>query len=811
MVFSITATADPPTWRFYLLGDFRIEFKGQPVSLPPYRTYGLLGILLLRPGAVSRQFLISALFPDLPENPARSRLSDLLWLVRNTLPGIPIAASALEVGIPKETRWLDVEHFLDLTGQAKTSHSVEACLASLDAYSGELLPGCLDDWLLAEREHLHTQFIETLRDTCQMLAARQQHTDVLPRLQRLAREEPYDEDAVCLLMKTYAALGQRGAALAAYERFANKLMVEMKLSPESETRAIAQAIRVAYQPIPQSLRQSAQPVSPDDLIQRARIALDAGEYDEVSRYLTEMHHNPNVADTDVHLVEIDLALAREDLDQAQILLQANQPRTSSLLARQARLSILRHNREAAHHAAAEALLLAHQANDPLLIHEALLELAGAESLLSHGEQAQKSLAQAFRVAEQLASPLVTAKTYLVEGRVFSRVGLTREAIASFRQAETLAREHNFRRILLLALRGIGANLYEAGRYYAALETIEAELGLWRDLGIRRREAETLTNLSMIYAQLGKTVESLSALEIAAEIFKQLGDSTGAAEVRFRMADSLLNYNEDLSSRAISLAQEALNHFVENRDLEWEEAAWSFIGFAHWVSGQYHEASQSFERVFELIEKLGYTDYLPKKLAYRGAALLGLGDSEQAETYFRKALVEMASSEPESDLAPEIYYHYAQFLIYRGESEAAKEYIQRAYQILVQYAAEMKDESARVAFFQRDLVTRRLMQEVYRYGLATSPVKGKIISLVPDSRCNDNKIAVTWTVDAGPADQALKQAQGAIVLRRTRLARMLREARHSGAHPTINQLSEILKISPRTIKRDLAALRRSPER
>ena len=60
------------------------------------------------------------------------------------------------------------------------------------------------------------------------------------------------------------------------------------------------------------------------------------------------------------------------------------------------------------------------------------------------------------------------------------------------------------------------------------------------------------------------------------------------------------------------------------------------------------------------------------------------------------------------------------------------------------------------------------------------------------------------MDAGPADMVLRQSQGAIALRRSRLSRLLREAESQGASPTVAQLAEALGISPRTIQRDLAA-------
>jgi predicted DNA-binding transcriptional regulator YafY len=64
------------------------------------------------------------------------------------------------------------------------------------------------------------------------------------------------------------------------------------------------------------------------------------------------------------------------------------------------------------------------------------------------------------------------------------------------------------------------------------------------------------------------------------------------------------------------------------------------------------------------------------------------------------------------------------------------------------------------------------------------------------------------VDAGPADAALRHAQGAIALRRARLERLLEEAQAQGAAPSSADLAHALGVSRRTVQRDLAALRRA---
>ena len=97
--------------RCYLLGELRITHDGHQIPSPPYRTYSLLAALLLRPRPLRRDLLIGLLFPDMPERAGRRRLSDRLWLLRRSLPELPLETTVQEVYLPSKARWLDVEAF----------------------------------------------------------------------------------------------------------------------------------------------------------------------------------------------------------------------------------------------------------------------------------------------------------------------------------------------------------------------------------------------------------------------------------------------------------------------------------------------------------------------------------------------------------------------------------------------------------------------------------------------------------------------------------------------------------------------------
>jgi biotin operon repressor len=65
--------------------------------------------------------------------------------------------------------------------------------------------------------------------------------------------------------------------------------------------------------------------------------------------------------------------------------------------------------------------------------------------------------------------------------------------------------------------------------------------------------------------------------------------------------------------------------------------------------------------------------------------------------------------------------------------------------------------------------------------------------------------VTWTVDAGSADERVRQQEGAAGLRRHRLQRLVAEALEQEAVASQEDLARALQVSVRTIKRDCAQL------
>ena len=227
-------------WKISLFGGIKITKDGEPIELPPYRTYGLLAFLLLREKLpIRRERLGSLLYGDLPDSKVRGRITDHIWQIKKHLPGFPIISTAENVTLDKQPIWVDVKAFQEKANSPQDSLDEKF----LELYQGELLPELYDDWILVERERWHNHYLRMLHTLINDLIAEEYFDKAILRMERLLRDEPYDEEVVRLLMQTYAKVGRRGAALATYEKFHLLSMEQIGLEPDAKTNQIYEAIK----------------------------------------------------------------------------------------------------------------------------------------------------------------------------------------------------------------------------------------------------------------------------------------------------------------------------------------------------------------------------------------------------------------------------------------------------------------------------------------------------------------------------------------------------------------------------------------
>jgi DNA-binding SARP family transcriptional activator len=757
-----------------------------------------LGILLLRPNLRRRERLAGLLFPTITERRGRHRLSHTLWELRQWLPALPIESTAETLHLPPEHVWLDVDAFQ----QAAAQDNLAPWRSALALYRGDLLEGLYNDWLLEEREALYLEYVRLAHRVCEALWQRGELEGLLPLAEKLSQREPFDERALRRLMNAYWSVGRRGAALAAYDRFAALAAAELGVAPEPATQALAQAIQSSAVP-PRTSSGIDDGNAPETLLHQARMALARAERACVEDALEHLTAYPELEE-DVRLLRFDLALRFGELDHAEAILSQIATDDAAEALRTAQLALARSDVETAHERASQALMLAHEEEEPETATGALLTLAQVQQQQGRRAQAARVAERALNLARERGAHQAMAQALIQLGYNQFYQGRYTRARTLFYHARAVALEHGYRYDLAMAVRGLRSTLSHTSVLDDALAMGEEELRIWRDLGLAREEAAALEGLATIQNHLGRSADSLRTMTRAGEISKQLGDPMRTAINRYNLAYSLLYHDVALAPRALEEARAALATFQAHHQPGWEAATLIALGYTLWVNGQYGAALDHFEQAYAVSEQLGELAYLPELLAYQGLAHLGLGQRTEGLNLTGRAMLAMAQGEVSEEVIPEIIYAHAMALAANGQEAEANRTLSQAYERLLAGAASLENEEARQAFFHRNPTMRRLMGELRARGMAPPLGAGVRRTRLPAIR--GGSVLVHWTVDAGPADAALERSRGSIALRRVRLARLMREAQDQGAIPSTADFAAALEVSQRTIQRDLAALR-----
>ena len=230
-----------------LLGGFQAQLDaGTALVLPTRKTQALLAYLALPLGqAHPREKLATLLWGDMPDAQARGNLRHALSRIRKALPRTARLGMVLDgpsVALDPSVVDVDVARFERLIADGRP-----AALEQVAAlYRGDLLAGlavaerAFDDWLTTERERLHELAIQSLG---RLLIHQQKAGAAEPAVQtglRLLALDPLQEPVHRAVMRLYARLGRREAALRQYQLCADALKRELGTPPDAETTQLYQ-------------------------------------------------------------------------------------------------------------------------------------------------------------------------------------------------------------------------------------------------------------------------------------------------------------------------------------------------------------------------------------------------------------------------------------------------------------------------------------------------------------------------------------------------------------------------------------------
>lgn len=191
-----------------------------------------------------RDSLVAMFWPELDDSHARAALRRSLHFLRAGLGAATLASRGEEeICVTGELLWCDAVAFDEAIRSGDMARAMEL-------YGGNLLEGfhiadapAFEVWLDRERGRLRDA-AKTAAWALSEAAERTHSADHAATLGRRAYElSGNDEEDLRRLLSLLNRVGERSAALAAYDRFSRSLALQEDVEPEPETRALFDSIR----------------------------------------------------------------------------------------------------------------------------------------------------------------------------------------------------------------------------------------------------------------------------------------------------------------------------------------------------------------------------------------------------------------------------------------------------------------------------------------------------------------------------------------------------------------------------------------
>jgi DNA-binding SARP family transcriptional activator len=205
-----------------------------------------------------RERLIDLFWPELDTERGRRAVNSAVWRLRKLLASAPEYREGhglRTVGpetILERTPWLDVDTWALLEVARSALGGAEApvepsrmkqILDVLYRYEGPFLDGEDAEWILEERERLHSLFVQSAMIVVRHLGLCGHYHDAILLARHVLRFDPYREELVRHLLTLLALDERRIDAIRYYDHWIGMIQKELGISPLPATRAIIAEIR----------------------------------------------------------------------------------------------------------------------------------------------------------------------------------------------------------------------------------------------------------------------------------------------------------------------------------------------------------------------------------------------------------------------------------------------------------------------------------------------------------------------------------------------------------------------------------------
>src|SRR5215213_9822433 len=228
--------------KLFLLDSFELKIKEETIHLPTRKMEALLAYLALHRSVQNRESIASMFWGDSPDDLARRSLRTALSALRKELGEDFMITDRETIKLnPDYPIWVDVQ---EMEKEAKDVLSANSqAVIGPNVYRGELLPAFYDEWILEEREHYRSLFINALLQSAQSLRTNGEYIRAIEISQKIISIDVANERAYQHLIFCYGMLGNRSAALKSYEDCRFQLQEKLGVHPAEDTNALYEYVK----------------------------------------------------------------------------------------------------------------------------------------------------------------------------------------------------------------------------------------------------------------------------------------------------------------------------------------------------------------------------------------------------------------------------------------------------------------------------------------------------------------------------------------------------------------------------------------
>jgi len=253
-------SADKGLLRICFLGNLEVRFDS--VLLPKFPTRkstALFAKLVLNAGHIFQRDVLGNLFwGSVSTDKAKKCLRTELWRIRSILDHVGVDPDSFflvgkhSIGFKSDSLYeLDVNAFecnlvrlLKIVPEELSVSDFRKLLDSVEMYKGYLLENVYEDWFVAQREVLHSQYMMALEHLMKYYKHNNNLDTAINFGQKLLCHDPLLEHIHLELIRCQYMKGNRPGAIKQYIKCRDILSEELGVSPMMETESVYRSILV---------------------------------------------------------------------------------------------------------------------------------------------------------------------------------------------------------------------------------------------------------------------------------------------------------------------------------------------------------------------------------------------------------------------------------------------------------------------------------------------------------------------------------------------------------------------------------------